>query len=303
MSNRRRSALTAVLLMALNGLSAAAFAASLDYVGTYVWTDGVPGFGGFSAIEVMGPGLEFYALSDRSKIFWGSFERDNAGRIRHVNIAGYAQLKDHDGQPLKGGYIGDSEGLAVDKKGQIAISFEGLHRIARYRSPDSPSDPLSRPPNVQKIGQNKGFESLAVMEDGTLITIPENPSVKNSRLPVYLFQNGAWRQPFSIRYDARWQPVGSDMGPDGWFYLLERGFNGLLGFSSRIRRFQISKDHISDEQILFETRSLQYDNLEGISVWKDDLGIRLTMISDDNFLFVQRTELVEYRLRESSQSD
>ena len=52
-----------------------------------------------------------------------------------------------------------------------------------------------------------------------------------------------------------------------------------------------------DEEILLTTRPLQYDNLEGISVWDDGQGIRLTMISDDNFLIVQRTELVEYRLR------
>ena len=34
-------------------------------------------------------------------------------------------------------------------------------------------------------------------------------------------------------------------------------------------------------------------------VWRDDLGrIRLTMVSDDNFRFFQRTEFVEYALDE-----
>lgn len=38
-----------------------------------------------------------------------------------------------------------------------------------------------------------------------------------------------------------------------------------------------------------------HDNLEGISVWQDPDGrIRLTMISDDNFMVFQRTEIVEY---------
>ena len=36
----------------------------------------------------------------------------------------------------------------------------------------------------------------------------------------------------------------------------------------------------------------------GIAVWEDGQGIRITMISDDNFLFLQRTELVEYRIRD-----
>ena len=50
--------------------------------------------------------------------------------------------------------------------------------------------------------------------------------------------------------------------------------------------------------MLLESRPLQYDNLEGISVWQDAQGIRLTLISDDNFGLLQRTELVEYRVTE-----
>lgn len=39
----------------------------------------------------------------------------------------------------------------------------------------------------------------------------------------------------------------------------------------------------------------RHDNLEGLSVWQDAQGVRLTMVSDDNFMFFQRTEFVEYR--------
>jgi hypothetical protein len=43
------------------------------------------------------------------------------------------------------------------------------------------------------------------------------------------------------------------------------------------------------------------DNLEGLSVWRDIAGqIRLTLISDDNFRLLQRTEIVEYVLPNSS---
>lgn len=40
----------------------------------------------------------------------------------------------------------------------------------------------------------------------------------------------------------------------------------------------------------------RHDNLEGLSVWRDAQGLRLTMVSDDNFMFFQRTEFVEYRV-------
>ena len=45
-----------------------------------------------------------------------------------------------------------------------------------------------------------------------------------------------------------------------------------------------------------ETRLRAHDNLEGISVWQDEQGLRMTLISDDNFRAFQRTEIVEYRL-------
>ena len=80
--------------------------------------------------------------------------------------------------------------------------------------------------------------------------------------------------------------------------MLERDFRGLLGFSSRVRRYAMSDDALGPPELLIQSVPLQYDNLEGIAVWQDAQGIRITLISDDNFFFVQRTELVEFRVRE-----
>ena len=49
--------------------------------------------------------------------------------------------------------------------------------------------------------------------------------------------------------------------------------------------------------MLLESRIGQFDNLEGISVWRDDRNrTRITLISDDNFFLFQKTELVEFVL-------
>ena len=83
------------------------------------------------------------------------------------------------------------------------------------------------------------------------------------------------------------------------FYLLERGFTGF-GFRSRVRRFELSAHGFGPEETLFESPVWRHDNLEGIGVWRDGAGqIVLTMISDDNFFAIQRTELVEYIVPES----
>ena len=68
-----------------------------------------------------------------------------------------------------------------------------------------------------------------------------------------------------------------------------------------MRRFTLKDDRIVQDDTLLTTHTLRHDNLEGLSVWRDAEGdIRLTMISDDNFQPIQRTEFVEYRVPEGS---
>ena len=93
--------------------------------------------------------------------------------------------------------------------------------------------------------------------------------------------------------------MDADFGPDGKFYLLERDFGWLTGFATRIRRFTLGPNGFSDEVTLIETPFGELDNMEGISVWRDDAGrTRITLISDDNFFPLQRTMFVEYVLAE-----
>ncbi|WP_323716260.1 esterase-like activity of phytase family protein [Paracoccus aminovorans] len=296
-----RLALSALLLSA--GAACAADPAPsagprVDYVATYVWRMEDDQFGGFSGIEISVDGRRFTALSDRASIRWGTVERDAEGRIRGMEAAGRARLRDSSGKPLKPGRQGDSEGLAIAADGTIWISFEGLTRVARYDTPDSPAQPLPRPPAFKAMQGNSSLEALAILPDGTLLTLPERSGQLTRPFPVWRWRDGKWDQPFSIPRSGDWLAVGADVGPDGRFYLLERDFKGLLGFRSRVRRFDLTEHGVANERVLLESRPLQYDNLEGISVWDDGTGIRLTLISDDNFNWFQRTELVEYRVTE-----
>ena len=66
------------------------------------------------------------------------------------------------------------------------------------------------------------------------------------------------------------------------------------GFASRVRVF----DHPEGAGVqIFRSQVGRYSNLEGLSVWRDAGGhIRLTMVSDDNYLAVMRTQIVEVRV-------
>ena len=298
MHRRRHRPLIAVALAFLLWAGPAA-AVQVEHVGTFVWrVPGDPDFGGFSGLEVSQDGSRYWALSDRAVLRWGSIERDEAGRIRAMTTAGQARLKDGKGRPLKPGYKGDSEGLAVAEDGTIFVSFEGLNRVDRYDDPDSPATRLPIPSGFRDWPVNAGLEALAITDDGTLLTLPERSGAHDRPFPIWRLRDGVWDQPWSLPRTDRWLPVGADIGPDGRFYLLERDFLGILGFANRVRRFILTEDGLQDAELLLQSAPLQYDNLEGIAVWEDAQGLRLTLISDDNFLLLQRTELVEYRVRD-----
>lgn len=298
---RRLFGLASALFLIPAFSACAAEPAALDatraqHVATYVWNMDDASFGGFSGIEISDDGSRFTTISDRATIRWGTIQRDARGRITGLLTEGTTRLHDGKGQPLRQDWRGDSEGLAIGPDGHLWISFEGETRIARYDAPNGPAHVLPRPPEFDLMQRNSSFEALAIAPDGTLLTLPERSGKLTRPFPVWRWRDGAWDQPFAVPRSGDWLTVGADIGPDGRFYLLERDFKGLLGFRSRVRRFDLSETGLTNERTLLESYPLQYDNLEGISVWSDDIGIRIALISDDNFGFLQRTELVEFRV-------
>ena len=136
--------------------------------------------------------------------------------------------------------------------------------------------------------------------DGVLYTLPERSGDLARPFPVFRYKNDKWDNELSIPRRDRFLPVGADFGPEGYFYLLERDFVWYSGFASRIRRFHLTESGFADEQILLTTSYGVHDNLEGLSVWQDDEQVvHLTLVSDNNFNFLQTTEFVEYSLKES----
>lgn len=301
MHHHRPRALTRAFCTLLAGVTALpAMAVEVAYVGSHVWRGNDEDFGGFSGIEISADGTGYHALSDRGTLRWGTITRDDQGVIRGLSVTGRARLRDSSGKLLRGGWLADSEGLAIDDQGRIWVSFEGLHRIARYDDPDQPAHRIDSPEAFKSIPANGGFEALAIAPDGAVIAIVERSGGPDRPSPVWRWSEAdGWTQPWTIPRDGNWLPTGADFGPDGRLYVLDRAFQGLLGFASRVRRFDWGEEGGPENGIeLLRTSPAQYDNLEGLSVWDDGIGLRLTMISDDNFLFVQRTELVEYRVTE-----
>lgn len=269
------------------------------YLGAYEWSLESEGFGGFSGLELSTDGRNFVVISDRGQITQGHFIRDN-DEIVGVVEQPLRSLVDPKGAPFVGSYT-DAEGLAMDDLGRVFVSFELVQKVYAYGNRESAAVKLDQHADFAGFGNNSGLEALAIDATGQLYTLPERSGHKARPFPVYRYKQGHWDVPFHIPRIGGFLPVGADFGPDGWFYLLERDFTGL-GFRSRVRRFDVRFDRINAVEVLLETSTGTHDNLEGLAVWEKDGELRLTMISDDNFKFFQRTEFVEYAVAKPDQA-
>lgn len=264
---------------------------------SFGWRIDAGWFGGFSGLEIAPDGSAMTVISDRGIRLEAEIARDGSGEITAVMAGRPRQILSSKSGAMPG-HVGDSEGLALAPDGVAFISFEGVPRVARYAAPDARSEVLPRPKAFRDLEGNGAFEALAIDPQGRLYTLPEAGWDARGDIPVFRWDGARWEQPFSLVQRGRFRPVGADFGPDGRFYLLERA-TGLLGFRSRIRRWEITPEGIGNEETLLTTDWGRHDNLEGLAIWRDARGgLRATMISDDNFLALQRTEIVEYALPE-----
>lgn len=238
--------------------------------------------------------MMFTVIGDKGVVVEGHFTR-MATKISGISST-LRHIKNHRGDPVEMPHS-DAEGLAIHADGQVFISFERKHRILAYQHVASTAQKLTNHPDFKHFKSNDGLEALAISTDGTLYTLPEKSD--DNMIPIYRYQNGQWDTPFHIPATQGYKPVGADFGPDGKFYLLERNLKSVFGFNSRIRRFEITGNQISKGEFLLATDAGVHGNLEGLALWRDPDGdIRMTMIADDNFNPLQRTEFVEYRLQE-----
>ena len=291
---RLGSAIQLIAALLLAGSVWAVDAKTASHLGSFAWRHSAEWFGGFSALHISEDGRHVLALSDRATLVSARIDREG-GEITDIRVVGQWPVLSSTGRIMLG-YAGDSEGIAIAPDGGFYISFEGVHRVAYYSAPGTKARVLPRPKEFDALDRNGSFEGLAIDDQGRLYTLTEKSRTAQGDIPVYRWDGTAWSTPFVLPQRGGFLPVAADFGPDGQLYILERSVS-LTGFRSRLRRWDIANDRPKAEEILFETGTGAHDNLEGLSVWRDTQGrLRATMIADDNFLALQRTELVEYLL-------
>lgn len=259
---------------------------------TWTWENRPEGFSGVSGLELGPAGKQATFISDSGLIVSGQILR-NASGITDISTKDMQTLTAPKGIKATNGK-NDAEGLVLTTSGEMFVSFEGPAHILRYEN-QSGQHPRKMTGHLDfaKYTGNSGLEALALDEQGCLYTLPEY--ALDGQLLMYRSCRGAWQLIARLPQSGYFLPVGADIGPDGWLYLLERRFNGL-GFRSRIRRIDVRSDPMVIET-LFTSHTGAFDNLEGLAVWRDEIGrIRLTAVSDDNYMWFQLTQIVEFVL-------
>ncbi len=248
-----------------------------------------PAFGGLSGMLIEKG--ELLAVSDHGWLLRSPLVDDQDG-LRPVGGT-IVPLLDEGGDRLDGGGT-DAEALARAGDG-LAVAFEGDHRVVILEGM-RPARTI-RERQFERLGHNEGMEALATLPDGRLIAIGEEP--QGGAFPVFLL-GGEGIVAGALPQSGPHFVTGADLGPDGSLYLLRRDFSLLTGFSIRIERYRLGPDGFPLPQTrktlaAFESGS-GIDNMEAIALWQDGDTLRLTIVSDDNFTFLQRTLLIDFEV-------
>lgn len=242
----------------------------------------------------------FFAVTDEGLLVRGRVELDGAGRL--IGVAGMQvrPLVDPDGAPLIPKYLADAEGLALMPNGELLVSFERDHRVWRYDREGRwlgerviPDFPFTENDGMEGIAWAAGDAFWAAGEDGGLWWCePESCAIHD---------DPPEQRPGDS--DLRLTSLTQTVEGQRWRYELRRSYNATTNTNViSIERREAARcfypcilgRHIPTTF----TAPATVDNFEGIAaVRRPDGGVRLYILSDDNFNPSQRTLLLAFDVR------
>lgn len=253
--------------------------------------------GGLSGLAISEGGTALLAVSDRGHLIRAGLSRDPAGRLSTISAPQITPILPPISDWPDNFYHRDAESIGQLPDGRLAIAFESLHRVTIHLPDGRFNDWIDAAPEFAELGFNSGIEAMAVTAEGMILAIPEGWPPDPTRRPVFAVPYApgpdSWEILAWLEVTNGFDPVGLDLDAQGRLYLLERRFQLILGFTSRLRRFAISAGEISDEMQLWQSRPGQFGNLEGIAIWQRGDALMATLISDDNEQRLLRRDVLE----------
>lgn len=269
---------------------------------------GATQFGGLSGLEVLEDG-RLVAITDDGRWFEAHLTLDESGALVGLTDPRIAMMRDERGEPFANKAEGDSEGLAQLADGRFAVSFEQNQRVLIYDlNRDGPFGAAVAGPaleGVSRLRDNVGLEALAAADEALLVGAE---GAEGRATPLWLAPlSASTPAPRRSRYPLTlgFALTGLDRLPDGGYVALERFYAPVIGGRARVTRFSENAlaapgERLEGVEPLAELAPpLAVDNFEGIAaVRAPDGGVRLYIVSDNNFRDRQRTLLLAFDLVE-----
>ena len=266
-------------------------------------------FGGISAIRLDAKGEGFIAISDKADWFTGriTYRGKEMTGLQGVETA---PMLGADGRPLTARGWYDSEGLAIDGT-TLYVGIERANRLVRFDFRNggiqSRAEEVAVPPAYRRLPNNEGPEALMFVPSGAklagaLIVLSERGLDAAGNILGFLI-GGPSPGEFAIKRTDGYDISDAALLPDGDIVLLERKFSLRHGVGIRVRRIAIDGVKpgatIDGPTLMEADLGYEIDNMEGIDAHRTEFGETvLTLISDDNFSFLQRTLILQFTLIE-----
>jgi hypothetical protein len=270
----------------------------LEFRAGFVLASSDSRFGGLSGLWLAQGGGRLIAASDRGTLWLAEPEHAEDGIL--IGVAAWQAIEPGaaPGDPPER----DAEALAVAGD-DLVIAYEGAHRLRRVPL-DAPASPAAALPTPAALGEphNFGIEALVALEDGALLAIAEGVRTPTGDLAAWLIEGD---QSASLAYvpAAGFAPTGADRLDDA-IYLLERRVS-LGGLSARVVTLDAADIRPDARLVGRELGVLRppalSENFEGIAARRaPDGGVLLYLLSDDNFVPLLRSLLLQFAVRPPS---
>ena len=276
---------------------------------------GAAPFGGISGLALTPDGGRLIAVTDKGDWLTGRLSyRD--GRLSGFSDVAMTPVLGAPGERLGGKTDRDAEGLALLDDGNLLVSFERNHRIARF-SPDGKggfgrASYLRLPPAIADLPENTGIEAVGVVPGGApggppesqvVLAIAEHALDEAGNHTGWLIAADGSGQALAVSRSDGFDITDLAFLPGGDLILLERRYTLFLGPAMRLRRVargDVRPGALLEGRILLAADdAYSVDNMEGLAVHRGENGETvLSLISDDNFSPAQSTLLLQFALGE-----
>ena len=245
-----------------------------------------------------------YFVGDKGSLF--SFRATFTDKIEDIKPISAVKLKTKKGKHLRK-WKRDSEGLTLDGKRRLLISFEGKAKIGWFHKNSQNVGNLIRKYRLPKLlkktknyrSKNKSLESLAWHPKYGILTAAEWPLKKDDkkRQTIYALSGKQWH--FKAEPEAKSAVVAMEVMDDGNLLVMERSYTGLLNpMVITLKKVMIKRcpKGVCPTEIVAKMsnhKGWDIDNFEGLAkVGKN----RYVMVSDDNENFFQKTLLLYFEV-------